>query len=266
MTGSQIRTAGGSRGRGIDAIFGYARSHWQLGFHQPDPLYSLYSLAKRMDRTPEPDLFTPTEEASEYHAMDHSGVNRQFVDELLKGPTGPLVMDLGCGPAGIPIELCQRSPEYEVIATDGEVEMLEIAKGEIDIAGCLGQISLSHVQVECMEAYEDGIADTVISNSLLHHLDQPEKGLQTAVRLTRPGGRLFIRDLARPENEETIEALVTTYCREESENGQQLFRQSLHAALTLNEIRSIARGLGIPEDHVQMTSDRHWTLDWCRPT
>ena len=220
---------------------------------------------EEMDRIPEPDTFSPSDEAAEYHTMDHSAVNRQFVDELLKGPTGPLVVDLGCGPAGIPIELCQRSNDYEVIATDGEVEMLEIAKQEIDIAGCLGQISLNHVVVESMELFEDGMADTVISNSLLHHLDEPRLGLETAVRLTRPGGRIFIRDLSRPESVEEIETLVQTYSGNESENGQQLFRQSLHAALTLNEIRSIARGLGISEDHVQMSSDRHWTIDWRRP-
>ena len=109
------------------------------------------------------------------------------------------------------------------------------------------------------------MADTVISNSLLHHLEEPRLGLETAVRLTRAGGRIFIRDLSRPESAEAIETLVQTYSGNESENGQQLFRQSLHAALTLNEIRSIARGLGISEDHVQMSSDRHWTIDWCRP-
>ena len=125
--------------------------------------------------------------------------------------------------------------------------------------------ALSHAAVECMEQFEDGMADTVISNSLLHHLEEPRVGLEAAVRLTRNGGRLFIRDLARPETEAEIESIVQAYSGKESENGQQLFRQSLHAALTLNEIRIIARGLGIPEDHVQMTSDRHWTIDWCRP-
>ena len=109
------------------------------------------------------------------------------------------------------------------------------------------------------------MADTVISNSLLHHLEQPRVGLETAVRLTRNGGRIFIRDLARPKTEAEIEWMVQTYSGNETENGQQLFRQSLHAALTLNEIQIIARGLGIPEDHVQMSSDRHWTIDWCRP-
>lgn len=218
-----------------------------------------------MERTPEPQTLTPSEEAAEYHAMDHDAVNRQFVDDLLKRPTGPRVIDLGCGPAGIPIELCQRDPAFEVMAVDGEVEMLEVAKREIDIAGCLGQITLNHASVEEMEMYDDEIADTVISNSLLHHLDEPEIGLRVAVRLARKGGRVFLRDLARPENHEQTEQLVATYCQGENANAQQLFRQSLHASLTLDEIREMARGLGISNDDVQMTSDRHWTLDWQRP-
>ncbi|MGI9471139.1 MAG: class I SAM-dependent methyltransferase [Rubripirellula sp.] len=218
-----------------------------------------------MDRIPEPQSLSPYDEAAEYHAMAHDEVNRRFVDDLLAGPTGPLVIDLGCGPAGIPIELCHRDPSYEVMAIDGEVEMLEVAKREIDIAGCLGQITLNHASVEEMEMYDDEIADTVISNSLLHHLDQPELGLRVAVRLTRKGGRVFFRDLTRPDDREQAERLVAMHCGEESENAQQLFRQSLHASLTLDEIRDIARGLGIAGDHVQMSSDRHWTLDWCRP-
>ena len=109
---------------------------------------------------------------------------------------------------------------------------------------------------------EDGMADTVISNSLLHHLDAPQLGLATAIRLIRPGGRLFLRDLARPENEQEVERLVACYSGQESAKAQQLLRQSLHAALTLEEIRTMAGGLGIQPEHVQMTSDRHWTIDW----
>lgn len=68
-----------------------------------------------MERTPEPQILSPYDEAAEYQAMNHEEVNRQFVDDLLQGPTGPLVIDLGCGPAGIPIELCQRDGSYEVM-------------------------------------------------------------------------------------------------------------------------------------------------------
>ena len=146
--------------------------------------------------------------------------------------------------------------------------MLEIAKREIDIAGLLEQISLQQADVCAMDEFDDAIADTVISNSLLHHLEQPRLGLRTAIRLLREDGRLFIRDLCRPDSPEDTERLVSQYAGAENETAQQLFRQSLLAALTLDEIREIAdgfnkRGLGISGEHVQMTSDRHWTIDWC---
>lgn len=219
-----------------------------------------------MRRTPEPPTFSPRQEAAEYFEMDHDEVNRQFVDDLRSaGPVGPQVFDLGCGPAGIPIELCRQMPEVQVLAIDAEIEMLEIAKREIDIAGLLDRITLEHADVDAMDEFEDSMADTVISNSLLHHLDQPETGLRTAVRILRSGGRLFIRDLYRPPSLEAVEELVGRYAGKENENAQQLFRQSLLAALTLDEIRQLAGGLGISPDHVQMTTDRHWTIDWQRP-
>ncbi len=215
-----------------------------------------------MRRTPEPATLTPYEEAHEYHRMDHGEVNRQFVDDLLQGPVGTRVIDLGCGPAAIAIELCRRNVDIEMIAIDAEVEMLEIAKREVDAAGLLDRIALHHADVCEMQLYSDEMADTVISNSLIHHLERPEQGLASALRLIKKGGRLFIRDLARPGSEREVESLVAAYSGQESENAQQLLRQSLHAALTLEEIREMARGLGIRPDHVQMSSDRHWTIDW----
>ncbi len=95
-----------------------------------------------LPRTPEPTFLAPTQEAREYHEMDHGEVNRNFVDDLLRGPVGERVIDLGCGPAGIPIELCRRISTIQMIAIDGEVEMLEIAKREIDSAGFLDRITL----------------------------------------------------------------------------------------------------------------------------
>ena len=222
-----------------------------------------------MRRIPEPQILSPLEEANEYFSMDHDDVNRRFVDDLAVGEIGTRIIDLGCGPGGIAIELCRRFDAATVLAIDAEIEMLEIAKREIDIAGLLDQITLQQADVCAMEDFEDGIADLVISNSLIHHLDEPRLGLESAVRLLRSGGRLFIRDLYRPETPEEVESLVSTYAVGESERAQQLFRQSLFASLTLDEIREIARvaggeGLGISNEHVQMTSDRHWTIDWTK--
>ncbi len=213
-------------------------------------------------RTPEPQPEDPYLEAVEYQSMDHDQVNRQFVVDLLTGPTGPRVIDLGCGPAGIPIELCSQHESVEVLAIDEEPEMLDLAKRDIDAAGYLDRIILCQGDANDLDWLEDATADTVISNSLIHHLDSPEKGFNTAARLVKSAGRLFIRDLARPETEADIEDLVGTYCSGESTRAKQLFRQSLHAALNLNEVREICGGLGITPNHVQMSSDRHWTVDW----
>jgi ubiquinone/menaquinone biosynthesis C-methylase UbiE len=218
-----------------------------------------------LPRTLEPETLSPLDEATQYDAMDHAAVNRQFVEDLCTaGPVGPQVIDLGCGPGSIVIELCRRIPSIHALAIDLEVEMLEIAKREVDIAGLLDQISLHHANVCAMDQYEDGMSDTVMSNSLLHHLDEPRLGLESAIRLLRDDGRLFVRDLFRPATPEEVETLVCQYAGEENEVAQQLFRQSFHAALTLDEIREIVGGLGISTQCVQMTSDRHWTIDWCR--
>jgi hypothetical protein len=40
-----------------------------------------------------------------------------------------------------------------------------------------------------------------------------------------------------------------------------LFSDSLHAALTLDEVRDLVQSLGFPSETVEQTSDRHWT--WC---
>jgi ubiquinone/menaquinone biosynthesis C-methylase UbiE len=206
------------------------------------------------------------EEAAEYEAMNHAAVNQRFVEDLIAGGSvGRQIVDLGCGPAGIPILLAQRLPDVQVMGVDSAVEMLEVAKREIDSGGVIDRVCLEHADAKSLAGFEDEMADTVISNSLLHHLRQPASALAAAVRLVRHGGRIFFRDLARPSSAQEVESLVSEYAGDESAFAQQLFRQSLHAALTIAEVQQLAGGLGISPEQVQMTSDRHWTIDWQRP-
>lgn len=219
-----------------------------------------------LPRTLEPESMDTAQEASEYESMDHSSVNDLFVADLIAGgDVGPQVIDLGCGPAAIPILLAQRLPEVQVMAIDSAVEMLEVAKREIDFGGVMERVFLQHADAKTLEDFDDEMTDTVISNSLIHHLAHPESALVTALRLTRRDGRVFFRDLARPDNADAVESLVQQYAGNESEFAQQLLRQSFHAALTIEEIQALAGGLGISPEQVQMTSDRHWTIDCRRP-
>lgn len=219
-----------------------------------------------LSRTLEPEVMDAGDEAHVYQAMDHRPVNERFVDDLIAGgPVGPRVVDLGCGPGDIPIVLSRRCPEVSVLGVDLSVPMLELAKVEIDIAGVIDRVTLEQADAKSMDGFDDRIAETVMSNSLAHHLDEPRAMLEQAIRLLTPGGRLFLRDLVRPDSEADVERLVELHAGEESETAQQLLRQSFHAALTLEEIRSLCGGFGFAAGHVQMTSDRHWTVDWVKP-
>jgi len=107
--------------------------------------------------------------------------------------------------------------------------------------------------------YVDGDWPCILSNSIVHHIAEPLEVLSEMRRLLQPGGVLFVRDLARPETAEAVDVIVETYAKGGTDRARQLFRDSLHAALTLGEIRAMVVSLGYAPDTVTMTSDRHWT-------
>lgn len=214
-------------------------------------------------RVPEPIWDDRRDEAEVYHAMDHTEVNRQFVADLLGGgAVGPDVYDIGAGTGLIASELCGQCDDVRVMAIDAEIEMLEIARHVIDAAGLLDRITPALGDLVSLDGFATDSADTVISNTVLHHLADPSQFFPALVRVLKPGGRLFVRDLIRPANECDLETLAARHAGGESPEATTMFTDSLRAALTLEEIRSLAGGFGIDAECIEVTSDRHWTLDW----
>jgi 2-polyprenyl-3-methyl-5-hydroxy-6-metoxy-1,4-benzoquinol methylase len=228
-----------------------------------------------ISRILEPEVMETEEEASAYDSMDHREVNAKFVDEFLlafpeaagaeEDDPGWLdsddrvsILDLGTGTAQIPVELCRRTGRVRIMAADAAIAMLEIARLNVEFASVQQQVQLDHVDAKDLH-YRDGMFDAVMSNSIVHHIPQPAVVLREAVRVTRAGGLLFFRDLLRPNDTKTLDKIVETYAGEADEAQQRLFRASLHAALTLDEIRRVVGDLGFSPDSVQQTSDRHWT-------
>ncbi len=212
-----------------------------------------------LPRVLEPEVMDTLEKADDYDAMDHSQVNRQFVSDLLatseiKGD----VLDLGTGTALIPIELCQRVENCRVMAVDLAEHMLDLARYNIEANGLIERIVLDRIDAKKLP-YEDDLFDIVMSNSIVHHIPEPLGVLQEAVRVTEPYGLIFVRDLMRPADDATVRQLVETYAGDENEHQQQMFDDSLRAALTLDEIRAFVVHLGFAPETVNATSDRHWT-------
>ncbi len=221
-----------------------------------------------LPRILEPEVMDTADEAVDYDSMDHSTVNRVFVNDFLavarRGEREDhgkrsRVLDAGTGTAQIPIELCRRSDRWTVTAIDLAAEMLKVAKTNIESAGLAERIELQLVDSKRLPG-DDGSFDAVMSNSIVHHIPEPIDVFAEFQRVLKPGGLLFVRDLLRPPDEATLESLVRQYAGDENERQRRMFRDSLHAALTIDEVRSILAEIGISPDSASQTTDRHWTL------
>ena len=212
-----------------------------------------------LERVLEPEVMDTYEEARDYDSMDHQAVNKLFVDDLLAvGNIGNDILDVGTGTAQIPVELCRQSEDCRIIAIDMAVHMLDLARFNIEVDGFSQRIFLQQIDAKDM-LFESEMFDCVMSNSIIHHIPEPLAVLAESIRVIRPGGLLFFRDLLRPESGEEVAHLVSTYAGDDNEHQQQMFDDSLRAALSLSEIRAMVSSLGFEAETVQATSDRHWT-------
>jgi ubiquinone/menaquinone biosynthesis C-methylase UbiE len=223
-----------------------------------------------LPRVLEPEVMDTPEEARDYDSMDHRGVNRLFVDHLLQaaglaGFSAPTLqtLDVGTGTAQIPIELCGRGAalrsEWQVTAIDLAQEMLTLGNANVAAAGLSCFISLELADAKGL-SYVESSFDVVMSNSIIHHIPKPLECLREMVRVTRSGGLLFVRDLMRPPDLDTLNRLVKTYASDANAHQQKMFGESLHAALTLDEIRGLMQKLGLDPACAVASSDRHWTI------
>jgi ubiquinone/menaquinone biosynthesis C-methylase UbiE len=228
---------------------------------------NLAPLRSSLSRVLEPEVMDSTLEACDYDAMDHGEVNRRFVLDLLAAqarfvvPLDARVLDLGTGTAQIPIELCARNPQASVVAIDLAESMLQLAAKNVERRGLTSRIALQRVDAKGLP-FADGQFAVVMSNSIVHHIPEPQSALTEAIRvLSRPGGLIFVRDLARPVDDAQVRNLVATYAAGCNAHQRSLFDASLRAALSVEEIRALIGSLGFNPSTVQATSDRHWT--WC---
>jgi ubiquinone/menaquinone biosynthesis C-methylase UbiE len=228
-----------------------------------------------LPRILEPEAMDSAEEAADYDAMDHGQVNARFCEDLLAAAPRPgRVLDVGTGSALIPIELCKRVEGASVEGIDLAGHMLALAERNVQRAGLGARITLSRRDAKAT-GWPAGSFDTVVSNSIVHHIPEPADALAEMWRLVRPGGVLFVRDLERPESDARVAELVATYAaipaglppgeRAMHERQRDLFDASLRAALTVGEVRERVCHLGVAADAVRATSDRHWTLCCGKP-
>ena len=214
-----------------------------------------------MDRMLEPEVMDTWLEATAYDAMDFVAVNTTFAaDAIALDPDAVKILDAGTGTARIPILMCQRRPQYLITAVDLAQSMLIVGQRNVEAAELVQRIRLEQVDTKRM-AYPDLEFDMLISNSLVHHLPDPLSFFQEVNRLVRPGGAILIRDLIRPENDEIVNDLIDRIGSGYDARQQQLFRDSLKAALTLAEVQEAIDLVSLQDVKLTQSSELHWSIE-----
>lgn len=214
-----------------------------------------------MDRVLEPELMDDPKQAEAYACADFAEENQGFVDrfkEYFPEFSQGKVLDLGCGPADIPIRFATLYPACQVIGIDASAPMIELGERAIKQAGLTDRITLRCERYE--EVAGARIVDTVISNSLLHHLPNPLQFWQKLRQLVKPGAPVLVMDLLRPESPEAAQAIVDQYAANEPDILRRDFYNSLLAAFTEDEIGSQLARMNLTRLLIDIPDDRHWVV------
>ena len=213
-----------------------------------------------MKRIPEAEeLMHESDQALAYAEADFSASNELFVtlfEQLHGGEFCGQALDLGCGPADIPIRFASRYPHARIDALDGAQAMLDLAQTAINTSGLEQRIQLhcQHLPATDLEKQYDAL----LSNSLLHHLHDPLDLWRTiSSSARRPGATVLVMDLLRPDSPQQVDALVREYASDAPDVLRRDFEASLYAAYTLNEVQAQLAAADLQGLEISQASDRH---------
>jgi ubiquinone/menaquinone biosynthesis C-methylase UbiE/DNA-binding transcriptional ArsR family regulator len=130
------------------------------------------------------------------------GKSWKGVAEALLRLMPPLVIaDLGAGEGAFALLLAQRATK--VIAVDTSAKMIEVGREQ----ALRNDVKNVEYRLGDMEELpiEDAAVDLVFFSQSLHHALHPQRAVQEAWRILRPGGRIVILDLMQHRYEEARE-------------------------------------------------------------
>ena len=212
-----------------------------------------------MQRQPEPELMAGRQQVQAYAAADFGagdahtlGLLAGLIDRTGALPPTPTLVDLGCGPGNITLCLAKAFPEARVIGVDGSSEMLAVAEHRAKALAL-------NVEFRCCDLRSlAGLrADLVTSNSLLHHLHQPDLLWRTTAAIAAPGCRVLHRDLRRPSSMDALDQLQQRHLSDAPSLLLRDFRASLAAAFEIQEVEDQLHEAGLGSWTVEPEDDRY---------
>jgi trans-aconitate methyltransferase len=149
-----------------------------------------------VNRTPESELMLGVEQARQYAEADFAEPHDHFI-ALLSRRLPDLAnrgeaLDLGCGPGDVTLRFARAFPGWSVDGVDGSPTMLAFAHAALAPATPTSQVHFAHAYLPADSPPRDAY-DLVYSNSLLHHLEDPNVLWSSVARYARLGSAVFAR-------------------------------------------------------------------------
>lgn len=193
-----------------------------------------------MKRIPEPELMNEQEQVAVYAGphLDNAAwlfsqnFRRFFPTLEVKGA----ILDLGCGPATIPLRLAGLFPQCQIHGIDGASRMVEFGRRAVQRQGLEAQVQLFHGVLPDDFHLPQERYEIIIANSFLHHLEDPMVLWNAIHTYGLPEAAVLIIDLLRPSSEESAELVVDRYLPDAPSLLRRDMLLSLRAAYTLEEI------------------------------
>ncbi len=166
---------------------------------------------------------------------------REWVDQTVERIVSlrpKRVLEIGCGTGLLLFRIAPQCEAY--FATDLSAAVIDQLKRNLERSPAdLRQVTLSQQPADDFSEFEADSFDLVILNSVTQYfpsIDYLLRVLEGAVRLTKPGGRVFIGDVRNLDLLETFHAAVQTHRASGSVSIEELTRRVRRAVQEENEL------------------------------
>ena len=124
---------------------------------------------------------------------------RKAIKRIKDACETPRVLDVACGTGDFSIAIAKAVKKGEVIGVDISKEMLEVMRQKV-LKNKLESIISQEVGDGEALRFPEGSFDRVVNAFGIRNFEDRDKGLREALRVLKPGGRLVILELSRPQN------------------------------------------------------------------